>query len=272
MSLDLEDLVADWDCPQGEVAARIVCGNDGDTFVQLRVDLGVLQMRVDGRPDGSRYHGLPSVLEYLQHELRAGRDAISGEHWQALDRELTQLNYRRVAIASCAEDALRRNAEDEAVSHLLRVLRDIDVCHAALELLEGEGRPASSHAHLGPTLIFNRARLLSQLRIVLHDFDGAIEAALDGAEALQALTDELAAEPVDEDGPEHIGVVYLNELSRQLRQQYDIELTLRERLELAIDGEDYELAEALHQELRDTEISRATQETLLPDAAPHEQI
>ena len=49
MTLDLDELTAGWDCPAGELRARVVHGQDGDELLQLRIDLGLMQMQVSGR-------------------------------------------------------------------------------------------------------------------------------------------------------------------------------------------------------------------------------
>ena len=265
LNLDLNEVIAGWDCPPGEMVARVVRGQRGEELLQLRVDLGVLQMYPDGRPDGQLYHGLPSVLDYLQHELRVGRDAISGEHWQALERELAQINYRRMALANVAEEALRTQDEALAMRQLVRVLRDIERCEVALRMQEEAVGGPCGHSHLWPTLIFNQARLLCQLRVIEEDYDDAIEVAQAGATGLRDLLDngesefgleaEFGGEEdeglfADPESEEDVGVVYLTELSRQLRVQYDIELTLRERLEIALDEEEYETAAELDDEIK----------------------
>ncbi|MBN2446935.1 MAG: hypothetical protein JXO22_09425 [Phycisphaerae bacterium] len=247
--LDLDDVTETWDCEPGQLAARLLMGGDGSELVQLRVDLGVLQMYLDGRPDGALYHGLPSVLSYIQHELRVGRDAISHEHWQALDRELTQFNYRRLACANAGEDALERDAQGEAARCLARAVRDVDICQAALTLLDQRGGGVSEQAHLWPTLVFNRGRLMCQLRVLQGQYDGAIESAEEGANRLQELVDEYSPDALDEETDDDVGVMYLRELARQLRLQYEIDLTLRERFEAALEAEDYEVANTLHAEL-----------------------
>ena len=48
----------------------------------MRIDLGLLQMEVSGRPDGDRPHGHESLLEY--HEARARTAADAGKEF-ALD-------------------------------------------------------------------------------------------------------------------------------------------------------------------------------------------
>lgn len=53
-SLDIADALGNWPCGHDELTARLILGNDGRQKVQMRVDLGVLQMEVEGRPDGGR--------------------------------------------------------------------------------------------------------------------------------------------------------------------------------------------------------------------------
>jgi hypothetical protein len=73
MSLDLNTILKDWPHENGNVKVRKITGLDGREKLQLRVDLGVLQMEVTGRPDGERPHNCESLLEY--HQRRAVRAA-----------------------------------------------------------------------------------------------------------------------------------------------------------------------------------------------------
>src|SRR6266567_990805 len=54
MSLDLNSILKDWPHENGSIKVRKVAGLDGREKLQLRVDLGVLQMELTGRPDGRR--------------------------------------------------------------------------------------------------------------------------------------------------------------------------------------------------------------------------
>ena len=51
---DIDDLLTQWRYEPGEVMARLVKAGDGREVLQMRVDMGVLQMEVQGRPDGAR--------------------------------------------------------------------------------------------------------------------------------------------------------------------------------------------------------------------------
>src|SRR2546425_8110991 len=66
MSLDLNSILKDWPHESGSIKVRKVAGLDGREKLQLRVDLGVLQMELTGRPDGRRPHNCESLLEYYQ--------------------------------------------------------------------------------------------------------------------------------------------------------------------------------------------------------------
>ena len=69
MSLDLNTILKDWPHENGTIKVRKIIGLDGREKLQLRIDLGVLQMEMTGRPDGQRPHGSESLLAY--HQLRA---------------------------------------------------------------------------------------------------------------------------------------------------------------------------------------------------------
>src|SRR3990172_12805903 len=71
MSNDLTRLLNDWQFQPDEVLVRIVPGDDGRGKVQLRVDLGVLQMEMAGRPDGLRPEGFESWLDYYEYRRQA---------------------------------------------------------------------------------------------------------------------------------------------------------------------------------------------------------
>ncbi len=248
MTLDLDQLLTGWECPPGELRARLVTGRDGVELLQLRVDLGLMQMFPDGRPDGQRYRGFPTACDYIEHEGRLGGHAVEAADWEELERELLQTNYRRMAFATVAEDALRANEQVGARRLLRRAVADVETCLANLRLLRAQPEKADGNAALLPTLLFDRARLAAQLQISEGAFEGAIERAEQGVEALDALLSEFGYE--EEQRAADPGLAYLRKLSAQLRQEYGIAQTLNEQLREAIDNEDFETAAELREELK----------------------
>ncbi len=247
LSLDLSEYIDGWDCPRDQIAARLVTGRDGDTLAQMRVDLGVLQMALSGRPDGERYHGLPTALDFVQHEMRVSRD-MDAVHWRELHRELQQFNYRRLALSRLADDALERHDAELARSLIAGAVSDIEDSLDALSLLERHTRQRPPEISLVPTLIFNRARLRSRLATLDERIDEAIEEAESGVRGLEQILLDYGvdAETIEEDA----GVMFLRKIASDLREKHQIKHTLQEQLAEAIANDDFEAAARLRDELR----------------------
>ena len=249
MNLDLDELLVGWNASTDEVCARLVECETGECLVQLRVDLGLLQMALDGRPDGERFHGLPSVREFFEHEVAVGRE-LAADDWRELHRELQQFNYRRLALSNLVEAAMREQRPREAGDHLKRTLSDIDHCLAILQLLRANPEHWDGPlATLIPTLIFNRARLMARLRSVEQRYDEAIEEAESGIRQLEELigTADCGDDELLQENP---AVSYLRQMAQRIREQHGINLTLQEQLDAAIEQEDFEAAARLRDELR----------------------
>lgn len=105
MTRDITALLRSWPFVMGSVAARRVKGRDGKAKLQLRVDLGVLQMEVAGRPDGKQPLGFPSWLHALQHQLETRREPrrdgiplLTPEECIKLHQETMQFHQRSLAF------------------------------------------------------------------------------------------------------------------------------------------------------------------------------
>ena len=68
MSDDISKILDDWQYNPDAPTVRIIRGEGGREMVQLRIDLGLLQMAMDGRPDGQRPKGCESWLEYYRRQ------------------------------------------------------------------------------------------------------------------------------------------------------------------------------------------------------------
>ena len=66
MQRDLTELFEEWPFESGQITVRVIEGTDGNSRIQVRLDLGLLQMNTDNRPDGKRPHGFDSLLEYFE--------------------------------------------------------------------------------------------------------------------------------------------------------------------------------------------------------------
>src|SRR6184192_3328429 len=94
MSLDLNSILKDWPHENRAIKVRKVLGLDGRQKLQLRIDLGVLQMELTGRPDGLRPHGCESLLTY--HQLRAARAKARNEDYELTPEQCAELQQEGI--------------------------------------------------------------------------------------------------------------------------------------------------------------------------------
>jgi hypothetical protein len=101
VSKDITPILAGWDYDPEDFQVRIVPGDDGRDKLQMRLDLGVLQMELDGRPDGRCPHGSESLLDAYEARLRLlGPDdfVLNGPACAELMREGLQYYHRYLAL------------------------------------------------------------------------------------------------------------------------------------------------------------------------------
>ena len=94
MSLDLNTLLKDWDHESGAIKVRKILGLDGREKLQLRIDLGLLQMEMSGRPDGHRPHNCESLLQY--HQRRAARSEARGDSYELTSEQCSELQQEGI--------------------------------------------------------------------------------------------------------------------------------------------------------------------------------
>ena len=55
-NMHLDDLLTGWEFNPSTLNVRLVKGKDGRDVIQMRVDMGILQLETTGRPDGEQSH------------------------------------------------------------------------------------------------------------------------------------------------------------------------------------------------------------------------
>jgi hypothetical protein len=99
---DIGQVLRGWDYESGTINVRKINGADGKPKIQMRLDLGLLQMEMTGRPDGREPNGYESLLEYHEqlladHRRKHGSEdgfEISSDDCQSL-REESVMYYQR---------------------------------------------------------------------------------------------------------------------------------------------------------------------------------
>src|ERR1700677_1661091 len=103
MSLDLNDLLRDWPHEPGMIKVRKILGADGKEKVQLRIDLGLIQMETTGRPDGQEPHDCESLLDYHQERARRAEKkgnplTLNADEVGELQQEGVQYYHRYISF------------------------------------------------------------------------------------------------------------------------------------------------------------------------------
>lgn len=231
----LDHLLGDWPYEFGEVAARLVNGADGRDVVQLRIDLGVLQMEVTGRPDGQQPEGFDTYYDFLLSlSLEQGDDfRLDADRCLEIDREFVQFYHRRIGWLALRE--FRRAVLD--ADHTL-ALMDLSSEHAP------DDEWAELHEQYRPFVLFHRSQAAALAEIDDLDPDAAIEALDRGIERIEAVLAE-QQEYDEQDLEEDDLLGKLHELKRALSDHYELQTPLKQQLAEAIAREQYELAAEL---------------------------
>ena len=252
MRRDIDDALQGWpfDPEPNEVVAREIRARDGRTVLQIRVELGLLQIEAEGRPDGVRPHAFATYLHYLRHraEARGGSAAgkktpwgMSKEHRSEVDREFVQFSHRRVAWL--------------ALQRYDKALLDADHTLALMDFVAEHGADSDyieSHERFRGLVLFHRTQAAAALALERRKPEEAVDLVRDGIERINALgpPSDSDAEP-DSDKPPNAHLIdQLRQLADDIRSNFSVAKTLREQLDEAVAREDYEHAARLRDQIR----------------------
>lgn len=234
---DIDHLLKSWEYVPGEIQSRLVRARDGREILQVRVDLGILQLEVKGRPDGTKPKGSDSYYDHLvQEAVKAGEKfALTEEHESEIDREFLQYYQRRVCWLALRK--FGRAVED--ADHNLALL-DFIVKHAPDE------EWVAAHEQYRPFILFHRIQAAALAELDQEGPEDAIRRLNEGLDTLKKVFDDHEADEVFD---ENEMVQRLVQLRDVLKREYDVGPSLEERLEEAVRNEEYELAAKLRDEI-----------------------
>ncbi len=235
---DIDALLASWPFRAGEVNARLVKATGGREVIQMRVDMGLLQMETEFRPDGERPGGADTYFDYLVGEvIREGDDfELSDEQCSEADREFVQFYHRRVCWLSLREYA--------------RAAKDADHSLAFMDFVRDHSPDEEwtlSHEQYRPFVLFHRVQAAALAALEDDGPEAAIGEINNGLDRFRDLFEEYDA--ADQFAEDEL-VLRLEEMRENVRSRYDVGLTLDEQLAEAVRSENYELAAELRDRLR----------------------
>jgi hypothetical protein len=217
---------------------RIAQGDDGRDVLQMRVDMGLLQLEMEGRPDGIRPEGCETYYEYLgQQALQFGDEFVMDEdQCNEVDREFVQFYHRRICW-------LRLQNYKRAVEDADHTLGLMDFCKSH----SPDEQWTLSHEQYRPFVMFHRTQAAALGQLEDSGAEKAIHEINGGLDALRDVFERYDAEEHFEDDEL---VTRLMDLRETLRQEYQVGRTLHEQLADAVAAEEYELAAKLRDELQ----------------------
>ncbi len=233
MNLDLNNLLEGWPHEPGQIRVRKILGNDGKEKIQLRIDLGLIQMETTGRPDGLRPHGCESLLQWHQEraEMEGDNYQLTPEECAELQHESIQYYHRYIALFQLGDYAgvirdTQRNLEvlDFVASH----------CNKE-EILW-------SFEQFRPYVLMMNTRAKASIELERHDYKAAIRQIERGRDRILEALQERVENPTE--CPE---VQFLEQWLEELRNKEPLSrLEMLEReMQKAIAAEAYERAAEL---------------------------
>lgn len=234
---DIDRILREWTFEPGEISARLVRATDGREVLQMRVEMGVLQLEIEGRPDGQRPQGARTYFDYLSGlaARSKGEFELNGDQCAEADREFMQFYHRRVCWLALRE--FRRAALD--ADHTLAFM-DFVREHSPDE------EWTLSHEQYRPFVLFHRSQAAALAKLEESGPDEALQELNVGLEHFRDLFTQYEAEEQFEDDEL---VQRLHELRDTLREQYGLKPSLSDQLAEAVAAEQYELAAKLRDEL-----------------------
>ncbi|MBI5723814.1 MAG: UvrB/UvrC motif-containing protein [Planctomycetes bacterium] len=246
MSLDINHILNEWPYEPGQVNVRRIRGEDGREKIQLRLDLGLLQMEVAGRPDGQRPHGHECLLAYYEHQLQRFRQDNGADEGFKLDEQACELlraeglmYYHRYVAEFVLEDF-------EAVERdTMRNIRMFDLCRK----YAAEESDRLVHEQYRPYVIMMCTR--ARARIALRDNRprAALAALRKGIEDIQDFFRSLGQEKLVSGSGE---LALLRAMAKEIESSIPMDPLekLRKQLAQAVKDERYEDAAGIRDEMR----------------------
>jgi hypothetical protein len=252
MNFDISHILDKWEYHPGQVVVRKFIGKDGQEKIQLRVDLGLLQMNAQGRPDGKRPFGAASLFEYhigrlnqhkAAHDDNEGGFTLTPEEVARIQLEALQYHHRYICLLQLEdyEGVVRDTERNLNVFDFVERYTDADELVWSLQQFR-------------PQVLMVQTRAKATLRLGKDDFRGAIDEIENGVEKIKEFYQQYSRTDLLEQSAEIQSLQHWLEdvaSKRPLSKREKLELDLSE----AVKREDYEKAARVRDQLRNLKAS-----------------
>lgn len=249
MDKDISGILEGWEYKPNEISIRKVVGVDGRIKIQMRLELGLLQMEIEGNPAGKRPHGKESLLEHylcLLEEYRAkhGTDEgfqLDGEDCARLALEATQYYHRYLSL-------MVLEAYEGVVRDTARNLRALDL----VKRYAKDEQDKISLDQYRPYIVMINTRGGASLRLQRKDYAGAIRLIEEGISKIEAFFEEYHQPELAERSGE---LSFLRNWAAEVAERRPLSMRekLQKQLRDAVEREDFERAVHLRDMIQNME-------------------
>jgi hypothetical protein len=234
---DIDAVLRQWPFKPGVIAARSVRVADGREVLQMRIEMGLIQMETVGRPDGEHPGGMDTCLEWLHNLAHSQGEGfvLSEPQCVEIDREFLQYYQRRICCL-----VLRKFAQALADADYSLSLMDFAAAHAP------DPQWGLSHEQYRPFVFFHRIQAAAMVSLEDSGAEAAIETINRGLDDMRAVFVKFG---VEEQFEEDELVKQLGAMKESLREEYHVGKTLGEQLSDAVASEEYERAARIRDEI-----------------------
>ena len=199
----------------------------------MRVDMGIIQMEIAGRPDGVSFEGSDTYYDYLASLSFAEGEGfqLDDERCTEIDREFYQFYHRRICWLT-----LKRYPEAAKDAQHTLALMDFSSAYSP------DAEWSLLHEQYRPFVMFHKIQALALIELEQSKPEPAIQIIDQG---LKELEEVFAKHDASEHFEEDAFVIKLREMRESVKEHYELGLTLTEQLAEAIAAEQYERAAEL---------------------------
>jgi len=237
---DIAPILEGWEYKADEVTVRRIVGQDGKPKIQMRLPMGLIQMEVEGRPDGVRPEGYESYLEYYVARRRANPEGFSldPDDCARLRDEATTYYHRYLSLFELRDygGVVRDTARNLRVLDFVKRYADDSSDRVALEQYR-------------PYILMMNARARVHLELGQQLRGKALEEVRDGIVKIERFLHEIGREELIGHSPELHALRKLEAEIKEHVPEAKIE-DLRAEMQKAIAVEDYERAAQVRDEIR----------------------
>lgn len=242
MSLDLNDLLRDWPHEPGMIKVRKILGSDGREKLQLRIDLGLIQMETVGRPDGLVPYDRESLLEY--HRERAKKAAKKSESYVLSMDEVGELQQEGIQY-------YHRYISFFQLSDYQGVIRDTQRNLDMFAFVGEHAQPeelAASVLQFTPYVLMMNTRARASIELEREEFRAAAKKIEEGMEKIRAFYEKIDNAEAAANSPE---LSFLGEWLDEVKAKQPVTKLekMQREMDRAIATEAYERAAELRDQI-----------------------